>query len=215
VSDTVISCYPHRWSTDVPTYGTGPLPPPPVSYWPGFIPPHPKPITFLTDKTRSFNISSDAVDSTTAPVMHAGRHRRASKGIVNDVDMTRKQKPKSDPSPLIKYFMGGATRVQKKDKIDRGLMAAGPWRSSGPTSSIEQENKRRRQAFLQEDPLNVHQTILKNLYGLARAPITSAYDLAMLITSSCVDVFDQYKIPPDFQFFDFFESSIGAVVSRE
>lgn len=181
------------------------------------MPSQPKPVTVPKDKTQSFDISSDAVESPTAPVINAGRQRRASKGIADDVEFRSKRKRKTDSSHLMKYLMGGSSRVEKKDKIDKAFMAwaADARQSSGPTSSIEQENKRRRQAFLRDDPLNVHQTILKNLYGLARSPITSASDLAMLITSSCVDVFDQYKIPSDFQFFDFFESSIGAVVSRK
>ena len=62
------------------------------------------------------------------------------------------------------------------------------------------------------DPLDVHQTILRYLKGPARAPITTIYDLANLISNSCANVFDQYSVPDAFQFLDFFERSIGNIV---
>jgi hypothetical protein len=68
---------------------------------------------------------------------------------------------------------------------------------------------------LQDDPLNVHQMILKHLQTSARVPVTTAYDLAGLIAQSCANVFDQHQVPDEFQFFDFFERSIGMVVSIE
>jgi hypothetical protein len=66
--------------------------------------------------------------------------------------------------------------------------------------------------LIQEDPLNVQRMILNHLTLSSRAPITSVYDLATLITDCCANVFDQYHIPDEFQFLDFFEHSIGAVV---
>lgn len=56
------------------------------------------------------------------------------------------------------------------------------------SSSIEE--KRKRLASLQRDPLNVHQLILKHLRGSARAPITSVNDLGVLIVDSCLNLFD-------------------------
>jgi len=79
-------------------------------------------------------------------------------------------------------------------------------------SSIEERKKRL--ALLEQDPLNVHQMILKHLQGEARAPIISVYDLANFITDTCINLFDPYQAPDEFQFFDFFERSIGDVVSR-
>lgn len=142
--------------------------------------------------------------------------------IINLGDVKSKSRVRSDPSKgVLAWVAGGSSKNKKgkahgKDFVHRFFAPGAPEenKSSRPTSFIEREEKRRRQTFLQQDPLNVHQTILKNLQGSARAPITSVYDLAKLITSSCADVFDQYRIPPHFQFFDFFERSIGAVVSK-
>lgn len=66
---------------------------------------------------------------------------------------------------------------------------------------------------LPDDPLNVHQMVLKYLKQPLRAPITSTYNLASLIADSCANVFDPFRIPDEFQFLDFFERSISAVVS--
>lgn len=56
--------------------------------------------------------------------------------------------------------------------------------------------------------------VLKHLRQPFRAPVTSAYDLATLITDSCVSVFDPLRVPDEFQFLDFFERSICAVVGE-
>lgn len=66
---------------------------------------------------------------------------------------------------------------------------------------------------IRDDPLDVHQTILRYLKGSARSPITTIYDLANLITNCCANTFDQYSVPDAFQFLDFFERSIGNIVS--
>ncbi|KAI9640932.1 hypothetical protein NHQ30_010773 [Ciborinia camelliae] len=87
-----------------------------------------------------------------------------------------------------------------------------PANSSSSASSTA--DKRKRLALLRQDPLNVHQKALKYLQGTTRRPITSAYDVARLVVDSCINLFDQYQVPDEFQFFDFFERSIGAVVSE-
>jgi hypothetical protein len=63
------------------------------------------------------------------------------------------------------------------------------------------------------DELDVLEMILLYLKGSARAPVTTVYDMANLITVSCANVFDQYSVPDAFQFLDFFERSIGNIVS--
>ncbi|TVY16365.1 Ankyrin repeat domain-containing protein [Lachnellula arida] len=68
---------------------------------------------------------------------------------------------------------------------------------------------------IREDPLDVHQTILRYLKLSARAPITTIYELANLIINSCANVFDQYSVPDAFQFLDFFERSIGNIIDKE
>jgi hypothetical protein len=159
---------------------------------------------------------------TPPPHLAAVHNSDGARVIINLGDVKSKSRVRSDPSKgVLAWVAGGSSKNKKgkahgKDFVHHFFAPGAPEgnKSSRPTSSIEREEKRRRQTFLQQDPLNVHQTILKNLQGSARAPITSVYDLAKLITSSCVDVFDQYRIPPDFQFFDFFERSIGAVVSK-
>lgn len=60
--------------------------------------------------------------------------------------------------------------------------------------------------------VDVHHMILEYLKGSARAPVTSVYDLAKVITNTCANVFDQYTIPDTLQFFEFFERSIGNIV---
>ena len=123
---------------------------------------------------------------------------------------------KAENSGVLGWLAGaGKGRKGRRDSIDPlGFIPPGEAKHSRPTSSIDQEEKRRRRAFLQVDPLNVHQTILKHLQGTARAPVTSAYEMAKLITNTCTDVFDQYRIPPEYQFFDFFERSIGNLVRK-
>ncbi|OJD27330.1 hypothetical protein ACJ73_01282 [Blastomyces percursus] len=83
--------------------------------------------------------------------------------------------------------------------------------SSSGQSSIE----KRRLALLKRDPLNVHQMILSHIGLKTRDPLTSAQDLAQLIASFCIGLFDQYSVPDEYQFFDFFERSIGAVIDKE
>nr|KMM70937.1 ankyrin repeat and SOCS box protein 10 [Coccidioides posadasii RMSCC 3488] len=110
--------------------------------------------------------------------------------------------------------------IQRKDK-ERGQFFPTSSRDHletvfepySPRSSSE-ENRQRR-AFLRKDPLNVHQTILKHLQSRARDPITSVYALATLIADTCIELFDEYRVPDEFQFFDFFERSIGDVIDQE
>jgi hypothetical protein len=88
------------------------------------------------------------------------------------------------------------------------------WDSQSIKSKSSSIRKRKTSSAIRDDPLDVHQTILRYLKGSARAPITTIYDLANLITHSCANVFDQYSVPDAFQFLDFFERSIGNIVSR-
>lgn len=64
-----------------------------------------------------------------------------------------------------------------------------------------------------EDPLSIHQKVLRHLQQTARKPIASLYDLAGLIVTCCASTFDETQVPDDYQFFDFFENSISIVVS--
>lgn len=65
---------------------------------------------------------------------------------------------------------------------------------------------------LSDDPLSVHQKVLRHLQQTARQPIASLYDLAGLIATYCASTFDETQLPDDYQFFDFFEDSISIVV---
>lgn len=62
-------------------------------------------------------------------------------------------------------------------------------------------------------PLNVRQRVLRYLGKGDREAIVSPSQLASIITQLSMTVFDQHEIPPEFQFFDFFEHSIRKVVS--
>jgi hypothetical protein len=61
-------------------------------------------------------------------------------------------------------------------------------------------------------PLNVHQNIFRYLHQTVRAQIKSPYELASLITNQYANVFADHDVPAEYQFFDFFERSIGNVV---
>jgi len=94
-----------------------------------------------------------------------------------------------------------------------------PSREVNPEKNVESKDLPTEQksslGLLHDDPLNVHQMILKHLKISARAPITTVYELANLITNSCANIFDQHQVPDEFQFLDFFERSIGNVVSQQ
>ncbi|KAF3761449.1 hypothetical protein M406DRAFT_74401 [Cryphonectria parasitica EP155] len=62
------------------------------------------------------------------------------------------------------------------------------------------------------DPMDVQHRVMRHLKETAREPITSIYDLAGLIATCCVSVFDENQIPEEMQFFDFFERSIGSII---
>jgi len=64
----------------------------------------------------------------------------------------------------------------------------------------------------QNDPLNVAQQVTRYLSKRGRGAITSVHDLASVVTTCCVDVFDPHQTPEDYLFFDFFERSIGRAV---
>ncbi|XDG08902.1 hypothetical protein ABKA04_008517 [Annulohypoxylon sp. FPYF3050] len=66
----------------------------------------------------------------------------------------------------------------------------------------------------QNDPLNIHQTIIQHLKNVRRESITSVEDLSRTITSACLNAFDHYEIPDEYHFFDFVEYSIGQVMDK-
>ena len=58
--------------------------------------------------------------------------------------------------------------------------------------------------------------IIEETNAKTRPPITSVYDLAMLITSRCSGIFDRHSFcRPEYQFLDMFDSSIGAAMNCE
>jgi hypothetical protein len=62
-------------------------------------------------------------------------------------------------------------------------------------------------------PLSVRQRVLRYLEKGDRTPIETPSQLASIITQLSMSVFDHHEIPAEVQFFDFFEQSIGEVVS--
>lgn len=67
-----------------------------------------------------------------------------------------------------------------------------------------------------QDHLNVVNGIIEETNAKTRPPITSVYDLAMLITSRCSGIFDRHCFcRPEYQFLDMFDSSIGAAMNCE
>ena len=65
-----------------------------------------------------------------------------------------------------------------------------------------------------DDSMNVHQRVLRHLTSTNRRPVTSAHNLACLIADLYTGLFDQHKIPEEFQFLDFFEREIARLVRR-
>jgi hypothetical protein len=217
ILDTVISCCPQRWGLlsggrsneadrhDTPhAPGTFTAPPalPRRDYDP-FCPRAPGMSTAPpAPRTRDYIVSESAPfrSFSSQPTGHQTK-----------VQSKSRSKSRHKDSGVPDWILGGRSKTKpsrneksrKERKFDFIV-------ESRPSSA---EEKRRRSAFLQTDPLNVHQSILKYLQGSARPPVTSVYDIATIIADTCVNVFDQYQVPDDYQFFDFFERSIGIVVS--
>jgi len=114
-----------------------------------------------------------------------------------------------ESSRRISLLQGGTTSSQKR-------------RSEAPNGNknnhktpTEQDNPetKHQPKLIEDDPLDIHQIVLKQLRESSRQPVTSVYSLASMVTNACAKAFDQYEVPEDFQFFDFFESSISTVVS--
>lgn len=85
----------------------------------------------------------------------------------------------------------------------------GSWRRFWVDSTV---GRQWHDAVYSNDPLNIQQKVIKYLNKQSRDAITSVYDLAQLITDTCVTLFDQQDLGRQFQFFDIFESSIANVV---
>lgn len=64
-----------------------------------------------------------------------------------------------------------------------------------------------------DDPLNVSQIVNRHLLKQNRSAVESVFELAGLITTCCVDLFDPHQVSEDYLFLDFFENSIGQAVS--
>ncbi|KAH6665312.1 hypothetical protein F5X68DRAFT_143675 [Plectosphaerella plurivora] len=58
------------------------------------------------------------------------------------------------------------------------------------------------------DSLNVTHVITNHLRKPNREAIMSIYELAGLITSTCIEIFDPHHVRKEFRFFDFFDHSI-------
>ncbi|KAI0545222.1 hypothetical protein F4679DRAFT_485269 [Xylaria curta] len=63
-------------------------------------------------------------------------------------------------------------------------------------------------------PLNIQHNISRYLRRAIRAQIKTPHELASLIIYHCTNVFADHDIPAEYQFFDFFEQSIGRVSDR-
>lgn len=66
------------------------------------------------------------------------------------------------------------------------------------------------------DPLNVLEGIIEDINSRTREPIQNIYELSMAIAGRCFGTFDRHrKGEESFNFFDMFESSIGAAMDGE
>ena len=116
---------------------------------------------------------------------------------------------------------GGGNASQKPPpKMNPAMLIYGGQSSRRKTRNEQQPGRRQVYSLEadawpevnQDDPLSIPQRVTKDLFRQSRGSIGTVHDLAGLITTCCVDVFDPYQIPDNFLFFDFFERSIGRVV---
>ncbi|EEH19036.2 hypothetical protein PABG_01355 [Paracoccidioides brasiliensis Pb03] len=189
--DTVISCFPQRWDV-----------------WSAQQPP------IIEDETVP---PVDLKGPEPPPPAPVASHEPFSHGKWKD-------KSKNESGRVLGWMAGKkakAGNIRKDSQIRtqkwrESLVVEEPWyRYAGSGSSRSSTIERRRLALLKRDPLNVHQMILSHIGLKARDPLTTAHDLAHLITEFCIGLFDQYRVPDEYQFFDFFERSIGAVIDKE
>lgn len=101
---------------------------------------------------------------------------------------------------LINYGGGNEESVKASKRVN-------DWGDTAEASRWPRINK--------SDPLNVTQLIANHLRKQEenRDAIASIYELAGLITSTCIEVFDPHHALKEFRFFDFFEHSISIAVS--
>lgn len=123
------------------------------------------------------------------------------------------------PKPtLLKFFGGRSARPPPRMHPAMVMMGAPPTarktrgnplprkeRPFHPDSDMWPELK-------QNDPLNVAQQVTRYLSKQGRGAVTSVHDLASVVATCCVDVFDPHQTYDDYLFFDFFERSIGRAV---
>jgi hypothetical protein len=127
------------------------------------------------------------------------------------------------PKPtFLKWLGGGGGNTSQKPhpKMNSGMLFYGGQSTRRKARNEQQSSERQVYSpeadawpeVNQDDPLSIPQRVTRYLFRQSRGAIGSVHDLAGLITTCCVDVFDPYQIPDEFLFLDFFERSIGRVV---
>ncbi|KAM0592522.1 hypothetical protein ACHAQF_001195 [Verticillium nonalfalfae] len=125
----------------------------------------------------------------------------------------------SKPGFYIKWFSGmvhnpHASLVSQRAMGYRPMMIGGHGskepRASQPRRNIADSTW---PELKLDDPLNVSQIVNRHLLKQNRSAVESVFELAGLITTCCVDLFDPYQVSEDYLFLDFFENSIGQAVS--
>ncbi|KAH6621147.1 hypothetical protein B0J18DRAFT_431690 [Chaetomium sp. MPI-SDFR-AT-0129] len=81
----------------------------------------------------------------------------------------------------------------------------------GPLVEVKGKFRSTPHSLTREDPMNVHQQVLRRLRSPNRQPITSAHDLVCLVTDTCTGFLDRDDVQGGFQFLDFFEREIARV----
>ncbi|KAM0661747.1 hypothetical protein ACHAPH_002361 [Verticillium nonalfalfae] len=121
----------------------------------------------------------------------------------------------SKPGFYIKWFSGmvhnpHASLVSQRAMGYRPMMIGGHGskepRASQPRRNIADSTW---PELKLDDPLNVSQIVNRHLLKQNRSAVESVFELAGLITTCCVDLFDPYQVSEDYLFLDFFENSIG------
>ncbi|ETS83665.1 hypothetical protein PFICI_05541 [Pestalotiopsis fici W106-1] len=134
------------------------------------------------------------------------------------------QRAQETAVPSILTMIRNRTRDQRGRELTRTapeFLPASPGPSINHLSSVEDVSGPRAEVKNSESPvitghtpLDVRQKILRYLEKVDRAPIETPYQLASIITRLSMSVFDHHEVPAEFQFFDFFEQSIGVVVTH-
>lgn len=126
------------------------------------------------------------------------------------------------PTPNFLRWLGGQGAQSSKPRVPSAFVVVGAPTRTRRKARVAPQSQSQPRPFLPDtagwpelkpdDPLDVTQIINRYLSKKNRNAVGSVHDLASVIVTCCVDVFDPYIAPETYLFFDFFEQSLGVVV---